>query len=112
MPIPSGSVGANFGAGTASMEVKDLELKDHHDFVNSLSGPSLDATVTCRVDWSPPKSRQKLRDTVNQFVIDLVQTSGTITWVASSGGDTFKPVGVNAPIFAGVGHERNGAFFS
>jgi hypothetical protein len=106
-------VSVNPGAGKATMAIEDFELEDYHDFVNALlDGPSLPASTSFKVDWSPPKSRQTFRDVANKFVIDLVQTSATMTWVASSGGNVFKPVTVNAPLFAGVGHERNGVFFS
>jgi hypothetical protein len=112
-PIPSGSVRVNPDAGNASMEVTGFALEDYHDFVNALlDGPELDATLSLKVDWSPPKAKGTLRDPANRFVLDFVQTAATTSWEASSGGNTFRSATVNPPLFAIVGHERNGVFFS
>jgi hypothetical protein len=112
-PISSADLTVNPGAGNAAMHVKDLQVKDYGNFVISLlKGPFLEATLSYQLEWNPPKSRQRLRDTVNDFVIDLVQTSATMTWVASSAGNTYQSLTVNPPLFAAIGHERNGVFFS
>jgi hypothetical protein len=112
VPFPAGSVAVNFAAGKAAFEIEDLDLEDYHDFVNSLlDGPSIEASTSFKVEWKTIASRQTVRDPANHFVVDLFTTSATISWVASSGGNTFKPITQNAPLFAGLGLERNGVFF-
>jgi hypothetical protein len=46
------------GSGRASMDVADLDVPDHHDFVNAvLLGPSLPSVVSFRVAWAASKDK-------------------------------------------------------
>lgn len=84
--------------------------------VNALTGgTSVGADVTYDVHWQNPMERLQLRNVDDQFVGQFVRTEATMTWSGrNDDGFAFQsdPANTATTIFAEVGHERNGTFFS
>jgi hypothetical protein len=115
--IPDSSVSVNVGAGRARMRVTDLEVEDYGDLCNALlDGPSVDADVSFDVVWSDPTGRSQLRNDApdQQFTASLLTTNATVEWSAEIRGFRFEsdPANTSTVVYAEVGEERNGVFFS
>jgi hypothetical protein len=97
------------------MDFSNLETRDFHDLVNTLKrGPSVPADVSFRIRWSGVTTRVKLRDNTNQFVGDFIEDTATVGWSAKQKGFKFvsAPASTSTSLFAEIGRERNGVFFS
>jgi hypothetical protein len=97
------------------MDFRNLETRDFHDIVNTLQrGPSVSAHVTYRIRWSGVKARVKLRDDTNQFVGNFIEDTATVSWSSKQKGFKFvsDPASTSTSLFAEIGRERNGVFFS
>jgi hypothetical protein len=125
VPIPRESVDVNPGKGTATYQVSNLVTRDFHDFVNDslLHGPSTPTTLSFKIEWGGPiTDRQNVKDTANGFAGEFVLNSATMEWTADEpnrpavwGGPAryvSDPASTSHSVFAMVGHERNGVFFS
>jgi hypothetical protein len=113
--IPDESVEIDLDEATASMDMSDLETRDFHDLVNTLQrGPSVPADVSFRIRWSGVKARVKLRDDTNQFVGNFIEDTATVGWSSHQEGFKFvsDPASTSTSLFAEIGRERNGVFFS
>jgi hypothetical protein len=113
--IPDGSVSVDLDAGTASIQVSDLDLEDYFTIANALQdGPSVDATVSYEVHWSGVTSQSRVRNVEQGYTGLFLTTGATVRWTGSNAqgfqyasSDTGQIVN-----FAQIGHERNGVFFS
>jgi len=115
--IPDSSVDVNVGAGRARMQVTDLETEDYHDICNALAdGPSVEAEVSFDVVWSGPTGRNRLRNDApdQRFTGLFLPTNATVEWSAEEDGFEFQsdPANTSNVVYAEVGEERNGKFFS
>ena len=113
--IPDESVEIDLEDATASMTVNNLEIEDYHDLVNALmDGPSVPANVSFHVRWSGVSKRVKTRDETNHFVGSYIEDTATIGWSARRKGFKFvsDPADTSTTVFAEIGRERNGVFFS
>ncbi len=101
--------------GTASYRLSQLPVRDYHDLANALAGgPSDPATVSFDVAWGIAGEPFEVRDEQNRFTGTFRETKSTISWSASGGDELFvsdRPE-TSRTVFAAVGRERNGAFFS
>jgi hypothetical protein len=94
-------------------------VPDFHDFFNAIS-PSPDPVprashVSFDVRWHGGGKKQKIRKTDYAFVNDVVPGEATIAFAVSNDGTGVTYTSVAAgqnTVGAGVGHERNGVFFS
>ncbi len=97
------------------MEVDDLATRDFGNIVNDLQhGASVPATASFDVQWSGKKSQFQMRDAVNGFRGEFVETSqATITWSAQEAAFTFvsDSAETSQTVFAELGQEHNGVFF-
>jgi len=110
-PIERDSVRVNLGAGSASLHVADLEIKDYHDVGNALmGGPSVEASVSFDISWSGLGERVKIRNRNTGFAGEYVRNSATLVWSANESGFSFQSDSLVSH-FAEIGKERNGAFF-
>lgn len=97
------------------MELSDLETRDFHNLVNTLHrGPSVPVDVSFRIRWSGVKTQVNVRDDQNRFVGNFIEDTATVSWSAEEKGFKFvsAPASTTTTVFAEIGRERNGAFFS
>jgi hypothetical protein len=97
------------------MDFKNLETRDFHDLKNTLQrGPSVPADVSFRIRWSGVTARVNLRDDTNQFVGNFIEDTATVSWSAKQKGFKFDsdPASTSKSLFAEIGSESNGVFFS
>ena len=100
------------------MSVSDLEIPDYFNWPNAAElGPSEPGVVSFHIEWT--KSRDKRRfsngaGTPDQWRANVVINTAKAEWE----GETAKahyvsdPLATSQSLFAEVGHERNGVFFS
>ncbi len=113
--IPDESVEINLDNATASMKLSDVELRDHFNVPNSLlRGPSVPADLSFHMRWSGVLQRVHLHDEQNTFDAHVIEDTATMALSASTQGFTFvsDPADTSTTIFAEIGSERNGVFFS
>lgn len=101
----------------AQMRVRDLEIEDYHDLLNALKdGPSVEAHVSFDVRWRGRIAKNRFRNAApdQQFRGRFTQTNATVNWSAKEEGFEFHsdPASTSTAVYAEVGHERNGVFFS
>jgi hypothetical protein len=97
------------------MDMSDLETRDFHNLVNTLHrGSSVHADVSFRMQWSGVKARVTVRDDTNQFVGHFIEDTATVNWSSHQEGFKFvsDPASTSTSLFAEIGRERNGVFFS
>jgi hypothetical protein len=122
VPISSSAIDVSPGAGTARLRVSNLAVPDYTNFFNSVGldpvpKPIVPSHVSFDVRWHGGGERRKIRDTDFGFVGHFVEGDATISFSVANdapGSVTYTAVAagqttVGAP---GVGHERNGIFFS
>ena len=106
------------GAGKASMNVANLQLRDFFNIPNALfrflSPASVPASLSLDIDWSGPVTdRTHMNDPTIGFAGEFVLSQATMTWSAENA-DGFRfvsnPAGTRS-VFAQLGHMRNGVFF-
>ena len=115
--IPDPSVDFNFAAGKARMVLKSLEMEDYHDLLNALrDGRSVEAEVSFDCRWHDPITTRRFHnaDPLQQFTGLFTQTQANIEWSAKEAGFEFHsdPAATSTTVYAEVGEERNGFFFS
>jgi len=107
------SVQVNPGTGRAVFEVKNLPMPDYEEFGKSISGgSSIPGVVSFRVEWKASHDRHRYRYAPNQWEGAFVHNNATCTWSGRTAEATFSTKTNDPAIFAEVGHERNGVFFS
>jgi len=117
--VPRDSVDVHLGAGQASLRFT-TQVFDDHDLQSSLTkvypaGFPKIAEVTFDVEWGGILDRQHLRNQDMNFEGDFLLTGATIDWSArDASGVTFvsEPPRADRVVYAVVGHERNGTYFT
>lgn len=110
-PIDPASVQVDLASGKASLEVNDLEIEDYGTVVNALvDGPSVDAEVSFKVEWSGGHGRTRIRNPEQRFVGHYLRDTASLVWSASEHGFTWQSDPFDS-FFAEIGSERNGHFF-
>jgi len=94
-----------------------LHFLDGHLFLvytSQLNQPPILASVSFELRWSGVSKRVHTRDATNHFVGDYIEDTATIHWEAEEDGFHFvsDPAHTSTTVFAEIGSERNGAFFS
>jgi hypothetical protein len=113
--IPNESVSVNLDDGRASMHVEEQDVLDFGSIPNALNnGPSVAARVSYELDWSGVLQRTQVHDPVQGYEGLFLQTNATITWRAhAANGFRFtSDAEGQSTVFAEVGNERNGVFFT
>jgi hypothetical protein len=113
--IPNHDVQVNLDAGTASYHANARFAEDYHDIVNALSGgPGIPGSVSFDLNWFGATQTQTVRDPTNQFKGVYQLDSATLAWSANRQGFKFQsdPADTSTTIFAMIGSEQSGAFFS
>jgi hypothetical protein len=105
--------GINPGTGHAFFRAENHPMADYHDVVNALTGgPSVPGRVTFNVEWEKSYDRHIYRYEPHRWQGEFVHNSATCTWSGRTAAAEFVTNTVNPVIFAEVGHERSGVFFS
>ena len=125
VPIPQDSVSLDLAQGKAAFCLSDILMPDLHDLLTALWGggaldgqglplhPVFSSTVSLQAQWFDPTQIQQTRDPVNQFVYTNARTNASIQWSSVRRGVTFQSDnGPQQVLFAAVGMESNGVFFS
>jgi hypothetical protein len=115
----------HFGAGVASLRLRDVPVSDAHDLYNNLTNgqgyPPLGvlpvapvpATVSFDIEWSGSTDRAKVVNVMQNFRGQFVKTGATIDWSAQSAGFAFQSEVPNPArnLYSIIAHEQNGVFF-
>jgi len=115
----------HFGAGVASLRLRDVPVSDAHDLYNNLTNgqgyPPLvvlpvapvPATVSFDIEWSGITDRAKVVNVMQNFRGQFVKTGATIDWSAKSHDFVFHSESPNPDrnLYSVIGHEQNGVFF-
>ena len=113
--IPDENAKIDLEAATASLELSDLELGDHFNVPNSLlRGPFVPADASFQMHWSGVVQRVHLHDDQNTFDAHVIEDTATMAMSARTSSFTFvsDPESTSTSVFAEIGKERNGVFFS
>jgi hypothetical protein len=114
--LPADAVQVDLNAGTATLEVHDLHMKDYGDFENTLTGyagPPVPAVVSFRVEWTAiggvnnwnnaiQKFRGEFRDALAQMEYKIRTVDFDIT---------SAPLADSTTVAAELGRESNGSFY-
>ena len=125
IPATQDSIEVNFGAGVASLRLRDVPVMDAHDLYNNLTKghgfPPLGippvapvpAMVSFDIEWSGIIDSAKVVNVMQNFRGQFVKTGATIDWSAESANFAFQSESPNPArnLYALIGHEQNGVFF-
>jgi hypothetical protein len=94
--------------------VQDLAVRDYFTLQNALAnGPSVGAVVSFDCQCNNPISRTRYRNVSQQFTGLFTETSSQVQWSGTNAnGFEFHTTATLVTIYAEVGEERNGFFFS
>jgi len=113
--IPDDSVEVDLNDARASMNLRNVDVADYFNLPNALSfGPSEPANVSFHILWSGVQQRTHLHDNQKRFDAQLILGAATMAWSARKKDFKFEsdPANTSFSLFAAIGRERNGAFFS
>lgn len=92
-----------------------MQMRDYFDLVNALlDGPSVPAVASFQIEWSASQDKHRFHYAPDQWDANLVFNSAQVAWQARSESAMYvtDPASTSTGIFAEVGHERSGVFFS
>ncbi len=117
VPLPADNAQVDLDRGTASYQLSNFALMDHHNVPNVLMGdkvPAVPATVSFEVRWAGGTRRTPVRDEKEQFTGEFAEATATAAWSSRQDGFSFTsdPASTSKSSFAAIGRERNGAFFA
>ena len=103
--------------GRARLAIKNLAIEDYHDIANALiDGPTVPAQVSFDCSWKDPIATTEIRNPApdQRFAGRFTHTHATLEWSAEEKGFSFHsdPAPTSTALWAEVGRERNGRFFS
>jgi hypothetical protein len=120
LEIPGNGIDVNPGKGSAAMQASNVPILDYGDILNALFGggpPAVPGNVSFTVVWSGVKERLNIRNTdpiYGGFAGEFVRNSAQMEWTATAGDYQFvsDPLATSSSLFAEIGTERNGIFFT
>ena len=125
MPIPPASVTVDFNKGEGALCLSDAQMPDLGNLLGGLWGggvadgegiplpPVFSSTISVNARWFQPGEVQRLRDPANRFVYENAQSNASIRWTSLRRGASFATdSNPQTVLFAAIGAERNGVFFS
>jgi len=104
----------NLREAHASLQVSSVGVRDFFTIGNALMhGQSVPATVSYHIRWSGVNRRAHITGDT-PFVADVIEDNAVIEWRAEESGFKFvsDPANTSKSLFAEIGRERNGVFFS
>ena len=114
--VPDDHVQVDLAGGTATLEVRDLHMKDYVDLVNALVGGGarpVPSVVSYRVEWSATGPVNQFDNLAQQYRGELRNAVAQMEWSARTVDFDFvsAPLATSTTDVAQLGHERNGAFY-
>lgn len=113
MPIDPNTITADIDAGTASMNVSNLEVPDFFTVPNSLMGGGPDpvtAVVSFDIQWDQEIERYSLNNEELAYAGDFVDCVSTLSWTSENpDGFTYSADPFDSG-YAMIGTMRNGSF--
>lgn len=108
---------ATWQAKRAQMCLRDQFIPDMETFENAVvRGPMIPSTIDVEAVWEAVSNKpEQLRDEENQFVFNFRFAEAEVHWRATEPNVTFESVETGTPqqtLYAAIGVERNGHFFS
>lgn len=121
VPVPKDAVQVHQGAGRAVLEMTNMPMPDWFDFPNSVlqTIPPEDAVVSFRVEWNVDGPWRTVDNPDEQFRFKFQESAAPDGasiewWAANAGGFTFQsdPASESVNLYANLGRERNGVFYT
>ena len=114
--LPPEAVQVNLGAGTATLEVKDIHLKDYFDLENAVVGGGPNpkpAIVSFKVVWTATGGVNNFNNASQKFRGTFRDASAKMEWSARAGDFLFQssPLASSTTVAAELGSESNGSFY-
>jgi hypothetical protein len=114
--LPSDTVTVDLDAGTATLEVHDLHMKDYFTFENSLLGngrPPVPTVVSFKVEWKAEGPVNEFDNTAQQFQGKFRNALAHMEYTGRAGHFQFEsdPLDSSVTEAAELGQESNGAFY-
>jgi hypothetical protein len=113
--VPAESVSVDLASGAATLEVRDIQLKDYGDIGNALvgGGPQpVPASVSLKVVWNCTESVE-FNNAAQTFRGSFKTGSARMVWSARIRDRDYQSgvIGTSSSDFAELGHEENGSFY-
>ena len=110
------NVQVNLNAGTATLEVYDLHIKDYGDFENSITGYAgqpVPAIVSFKVQWTAAGGVNNFNNAAQKFRGAFRNANAQMEFTARAGNlDIMSaPLAQSTTIAAEMGQESNGSFY-
>jgi hypothetical protein len=102
--------------GRATLEVRDLEMKDFFNLENATVGGGprpLNAVVSYRVEWNTIGATNAFDNAEQKFRGEFRDATARMEWSARTRDFTFRsaPLATSTTDAAQLGSERNGSFY-
>ena len=121
--LPADTVDVDLDAGTATLEVHDLHVKDDYTFENSvlhnIGRPSTPAVISFRVVWNATGGVNDFDNAVQQFRGEFRNAAAHMEYSGRAGDFEFQSAPLadsttvlfNNRLAAELGRESNGSFY-
>jgi len=114
--VPADTVEVDLDAGTATLDVHDLHMKDYFTFENSILrniGQPIPAVVSFKVVWNAVGGVNEFNNAAQQFRGEFRDASAQIEYTGRAGVFEFQSASLASSTTdaAELGRERNGAFY-
>jgi len=118
MPMGNANVDVSPGSGRALYQAQQLAVPDFGSGFNSLThGPSVPGVVSFRVEWDAATDHQHhtFGNGIHQWTANMLVNSARCSWLGETQDAAFHTDSSDPftnMIYAEVGHERSGVFFT
>jgi hypothetical protein len=114
--VANDRVHVDLAHGAATLEVRDLHMKDYFNLENALVGggePPAPAIVSYKVVWNAFGVVHAFDNAAQQFRGEFRDATAQMEWSAQTPDFTFvsAPLATSAAAAAELGSERNGSFY-
>ena len=114
--ISADAVTVDVGAGTATLEIHDLPIKDYHDFENAMlgNGPMpVPGMVSCKVQWTGDGTVNHFDNADQKYRGDFQYGTAQLEFTADNTEFHFEsdPIETSTTDGAQIGFESNGSFY-
>jgi hypothetical protein len=114
--VPEDRVRVDLGSGRATVEVRNLHMKDYFEILNATVGGGphpVPSVVSYRVEWTATGAVNVFDNVAQQFRGAFRAASAQMQWSARTVDFDFvsAPLATSTTDGAQVGSERNGAFY-